>query len=212
MSCTKKVMLLKPSYTPACILKKTKDNLKARRDLAMLCDRPTQVLNDNNKPPCVLFCLTSKDKIKVMRWMKKIKFPDGYAAGLKRVVNLKTGKLTGLKNHDFHILMERIIPVMFRGYMPDAMWQAIPELSYFYRQICAKEISKNMMEKLEKEIPVLLGKLEKIFPPGFSIRWSIYFFTFHMRQRLVDLYNIGGCITLNMHSKTCEPWFKIRLE
>jgi hypothetical protein len=57
--------------------------------------------------------------------------------------------------------MERIIPVMFRGYMLDAMWQAIAELSYFYRQICAKEISKNMMEKLEKEIPVFLCKLEK---------------------------------------------------
>ena len=48
--------------------------------------------------------------------------------GLKRAVNLKTGKLTGLKSHDFHILMERIILVMFRGYMPDAMWQAIGEL------------------------------------------------------------------------------------
>jgi hypothetical protein len=134
----------------------------------MLCDRPTQVLNDNGKPPRALFCLTSKDKIEVMRWMKKkITFPDGYAAGLKRAVNLKTGKLTGLKSHDFHILMERIISVMFRGYMRDAMWQAIAELSYFYKQICNKEISKNMMEKLEKEIPMLLCKLEKIFPPGF---------------------------------------------
>jgi hypothetical protein len=55
MSCTKKVMFLKPSYTPACILKKTKDNLKAQRDLAMLCDRPTLVLNDNGKPPRALF-------------------------------------------------------------------------------------------------------------------------------------------------------------
>jgi hypothetical protein len=79
------------------------------------------VLNDCGKPPRALFCLTSKDKIEVMRWMKKIKFLDGYAAGLKRAVNLKTGKLTGLKSHDFHILMDRIIPVMFRGYMPDAM-------------------------------------------------------------------------------------------
>jgi hypothetical protein len=55
---------------------KTKDDLKARRDLAMLCDRPTQVLNDNGKPPRALFCLTSKDKIEVMRWMeKKLNFP-----------------------------------------------------------------------------------------------------------------------------------------
>jgi hypothetical protein len=61
---------------------------------------------------------------------KKIKFPDGYAASLKRAVDLKMGKLTGLKSHDFHILMERIIPVMFHGYMLDAMWQAIAELSY----------------------------------------------------------------------------------
>jgi hypothetical protein len=41
---------------------------------------------------------------------------------------------------------------MFRGYILDAMWQAIAELSFFYRQICDKEISKNMMKKLEKEI------------------------------------------------------------
>jgi hypothetical protein len=143
---------------------KTKENLKARRDLAMLCDRSTKVLNDNGKPPHALFCLTSKDKSEVMRWMKKIKFPDGYAAGLKRAVNFKMGKLTGLKSHDFHILMGRIIPVMFHGYMLNAMWQAIAEQSYFYRQICAKEISKNMMDKLVKEIPVLLCKQEKNIP------------------------------------------------
>jgi hypothetical protein len=53
--------------------------------------------------------------------MDEKKNPDGYAAGLKRAVNLKMGKLTGLNSHDFHILMERIIPVMFCGYMLDAM-------------------------------------------------------------------------------------------
>lgn len=62
--------------------------------------------------------------------------------GLKRAMNLKMGKLIGLKSNDFHILIERIIPVMFPSYMPDAMWQAIAELSYFYKQICAKEIGK----------------------------------------------------------------------
>jgi hypothetical protein len=143
---------------------------------------------------------------------EKIKFPNGYAVGLKRAVNLKTGKLTGLKSHDFHILMERIIPVMFCGYMPDAMWQAIAELSYFYRQICAKEISKNMMEKLEKEIPVLLCKLEKIFPPGF----------FNPREHLLIHIpyeaKVGGHIQyrwmyhIERALKTCEPWFEIRLE
>jgi hypothetical protein len=41
----------------------------------------------------------------------------------------------------------------------------LAELSHFYRQLCAKEVKKDMMEKLEDEIPVLLCKLEKIIPP-----------------------------------------------
>jgi hypothetical protein len=62
-----------------------------------------------------------------------------------------------------------------------------------------------MTDKLEKEISVLLCKLEKYSHLDSSIRWSIYLLTFHTRQMLVDLYNIGGCMTLNVHSKTYEP-------
>jgi hypothetical protein len=43
----------------------------------------------------------------------------------------------------------------------------LAELSYFYRQICAKEISKKLMQRFEKEIIVLVCKMEKVFPPGF---------------------------------------------
>jgi hypothetical protein len=43
---------------------------------------------------------------------------------------------------------------------------ALVELSHFYRQLYAKEIKKEMIEKLENEIPVLLCKLEKNFPSG----------------------------------------------
>jgi hypothetical protein len=39
-----------------------------------------------------------------------------------------------------------------------------PELSYFYRQICAKQVSKAMMQKLKKEIAVLVCKMEKNIP------------------------------------------------
>jgi hypothetical protein len=46
------------------------------------------------------------------------------------------------------------------------VWMTLAELSHFYRQLCAKEIKKDMMKKLEEEISVLLYKLEKIFPSG----------------------------------------------
>jgi hypothetical protein len=48
----------------------------------------------------------------------------------------------------------------------DDVWKALAELSHFYRQLCAKEIKKEMIEKLEKEVHVLIYKLEKIFPRG----------------------------------------------
>jgi hypothetical protein len=62
--------------------------------------------------------------------------------------------------------MERLLPVMFRGYLDDDVWMVLAELSHFYRQLCAKEIEKDMMEKLEDEIPVLLCRLKKIFAVG----------------------------------------------
>jgi hypothetical protein len=68
-----------------------------------------------------------------MRWMKGLKFPDGYAAGLRRSMNIATGKLIGLKSHDYHIIMERLMPVMFWGYFDDVVSMLLVELSYFYR-------------------------------------------------------------------------------
>jgi hypothetical protein len=62
-----------------------------------------------------------------------------------------------VKSHDY-IIMERLLPVMFWGYLDDAVWKVLAELSYFYRQLCTNEITIEMMEKLEKEIPVLLCK------------------------------------------------------
>jgi hypothetical protein len=82
-------------------------------------------------------------------------------------VNMMTGKVIGLKSHDYHIIMERLLPVMFQGYFDDVVWMVLAELSYLYRQLCAKEILVEMMQKLEKEIPLLLCKMEKFFPPVF---------------------------------------------
>jgi hypothetical protein len=45
----------------------------------------------------------------------------------------------------------------------------LAELSYFFRKLCAKELSQDMIDDLEKVAPVLLCKLEKIFPLGFFL-------------------------------------------
>jgi hypothetical protein len=56
--------------------------------------------------------------------MKDLNLPNGYATGFRRSMNLKTMKIKGLKSHDFHIIMERLVPVMFRGYVFDDVWKS----------------------------------------------------------------------------------------
>jgi hypothetical protein len=124
-------------------------------------------------------------------------------------MNMTTGKLNGLKTHDYHIIMERLMHVMFRGYFDDVVWMVLAELSYFYRQLCAKEITVEIMQKLEKEIPVLLCKMEKFFLPGFSIQCNISLYISHMKEKWVVLFSIGGCITLKEPSNILNQWLTI---
>jgi hypothetical protein len=94
-------------------------------------------------------------------------FPDGYAANLRRGVNLSTLLVLGMKSHDYHIWIERLLSAMVRGYVPKHVCLMLAELSYFFHQLCAKEISRTIIDDLEKVAPMLLYKLEKIFLPGF---------------------------------------------
>jgi hypothetical protein len=98
---------------------KTKGNFKARRDIADVCNCLSLELNERRGKPHAPFCLKVKDIKEVMRWMKRLKFPDGYAVGLKRCVNVKAGKIHGLKSHDYHIIMEILLPIMLHGYLDD---------------------------------------------------------------------------------------------
>jgi hypothetical protein len=43
---------------------------------------------------------------------------------------------------DYHIIIESLLSVMLRGYLDDEIWEVPAELSYFYRQLHAKEIKK----------------------------------------------------------------------
>jgi hypothetical protein len=104
---------------------KTKDNRNARQDLAELCNRPSLELKVNGAEPLASFCLKPQHRKEVMRWMKGLKFPHGYAAALRRSMNMATGKLIGLKSHDYHIIMGRLLPVLFRGYFDNVIWTVL---------------------------------------------------------------------------------------
>ena len=105
------------------ILDNTKDNVKARLDLTTLCDRPKLVMKPPApgkkwKRPHADFVLKKDERKEVLRWIQMLMFPDGYAANLRRGVNLSTLRVLGMKSHDYHIWIERLLPPMTRGYVP----------------------------------------------------------------------------------------------
>jgi hypothetical protein len=77
--------------------------------------------------------MKAKERKEVMMWMKNLKFLDGFEVGFGRAINLKTGKLIGVKSHDYHVIMEWLLPNKLRGYMHQDVWKMLAELSYFYR-------------------------------------------------------------------------------
>jgi hypothetical protein len=116
---------------------KTKDNVKARVDLATICDRPKLHMQPRSGKkwtrPKADYRLKQEEKREVFEWTKRIMFPDGYAANLRRGVNLSTLRINGLKSHDYHIWIECLLPAMLRGYVPEHLWKTLSELSYFFR-------------------------------------------------------------------------------
>ena len=50
--------------------------------------------------------------------MKNLKFSDGYASNMARCVDMRKHKLFGMKSHDCHVSMQRLIPIAFRELFP----------------------------------------------------------------------------------------------
>jgi hypothetical protein len=104
-----------------------KYNVNARKDLAALCNHPSLEpkinAKGNLKRLWAPYCLKPVERKEILRWLKKLKFPDCYASNIKRAVNVSTSKLNGLKSHDYHIVIERLMPVIFRGYFDVDLWK-----------------------------------------------------------------------------------------
>ncbi|XP_012828525.1 PREDICTED: uncharacterized protein LOC105949753 [Erythranthe guttata] len=177
---------------------KTKDTEKARLDLEDMGIRSELHIrslegakaNKDGKVKCLkpraLFTLSLKEKKSFCEFLKGVKFPDGYAANISRCVNIKDGKITGLKSHDCHVLLQRLLPVGLRGYLHKDVLDVITELASFFRQLCSRKLNIAVLDDLENKIPVILSKLEMIFPPAF------FDVMIHLAVHLAQEAKMGG--------------------
>ncbi|KAK4398130.1 hypothetical protein Sango_1288500 [Sesamum angolense] len=148
---------------------KSKDNLNARKDLAIICNRPELQVDERrlNVMPKAVYTLTKDQKRKVCEWVKCLRFPDRYASNLSRCVDMTELRLHGMKNHDCHIFMQKLIPVAFREMVPEHVWSALMEVSLMFQVLCSTTLDIRKVQELENSVAVIICNLEKVFPPAF---------------------------------------------
>ncbi|XP_066396301.1 uncharacterized protein [Miscanthus floridulus] len=150
---------------------KTKDTTNARLDLHDMGIRPELHLQQHGNSvnaPLAPYVLGKDQKIEFYKFLKGIKFPDGYAANLARYISEDGSKVQGkLKTHSCHILLQRIIPAGLRGLVRKDVYEAVVELRTFFRELCSRNLRIDVVKQLKEEILLILCKLEKIFPPAF---------------------------------------------
>ncbi|XP_073121393.1 uncharacterized protein [Henckelia pumila] len=152
------------------VKEKSKDNLAARMDMLQMGVRPELTPKFGEKRtylPLAACSFTKKEKLQVCQSLMDIKVPEGYSSNTKNLVCLSELKLTGLKSHDCHVLMQQLLPILIHDALPKHVRYAIIRLCFLFKDICCKVIDVAKLDKLQSDLVVTLCLLEQYFPPSF---------------------------------------------
>ncbi|XP_060966845.1 uncharacterized protein LOC115703952 [Cannabis sativa] len=150
---------------------KSKDTTNARHDLKKLGVRESLWIYEDERgkllKPHAPYVLKPDDRIQFCKFIKDVKFPDGFCSNLKKKVHENLTNVIGLKSHDCHVIMQRLLSVGVRKFLLNAISTTISELCNFFRQICSRTINVKDMEVAQQDLILILCKMESIFPPAF---------------------------------------------
>jgi len=93
---------------------KSKDNIMSRLDIEIFCSRSELHIDSKGKAPFPAYTLTQEAKQSLLSCVKhEVKFPDGYSSDLASCVYMENRKFSGMKSHDCHVFMERLLSFIF---------------------------------------------------------------------------------------------------
>ena len=132
--------------------------------------------------------MTSSMRDGFLQVLKDVAVPDGYASNISSRVNMKERKISGLKSHDNHILMQQLFPIALRRSLPSHVTRHLIKLACFFREICSKTLRVLDIATVEVDIAVALCEVENIFPPSF------FTVMVHLVMHLAAEAKIGGLV------------------
>ena len=140
------------------IKEKTKDGVNTRMDLIDMNIREELAPREVGKRTYLsvaCYTLSKKEKTSFYECLKGVKVPQCYSSNMKSLVSMNDLKLIGIKSHDCHVLMQRLLAVPICGILSKNFRHTITRLCSFFNFICNKEIHSQKLDELEEEIIVI---------------------------------------------------------
>ncbi|GJX07066.1 retrotransposon gag domain, retroviral aspartyl protease [Tanacetum coccineum] len=92
-----------------------------------------------------------EDRKKFCQFIKRIKLPDGFGSNFKHKVTDNDTNITGLKSHDYHIMMQYLLPYRLQKYLPLDVSKPLIELCLFFKQIYSQTLMVDDMLKAQSK-------------------------------------------------------------
>jgi hypothetical protein len=148
-----------------------KDTVKVRRDLQRRNVRKHLWLTPHPRKagkmvkPRASYVLTDEEFEKFVQCVESLKTPSGYSSDLAKCLRKKN--FGGLKSHDYHILMQQVMPLALRGLMDPGPRMAIMRMCRVFRRLGTKVYNPADFPSLELDVAESMALMEIEFPPSF---------------------------------------------
>lgn len=175
------------------------DGAKSREDLRVRGIRGHLHLQPNADGqtffmPDAPYVLSREERDEFLRTLRNLKFPSNYMSNLSK--RIQDGKLRGLKTHDYHVLLQQVIPLCLRNFGDPKVVGAIMRVSRLFRRICAKVVDRNEKAQMLEDVAETICSLEKELPP------SVFVIMMHLPIHLVEEMFICGPV----HTRWMYPF------
>ena len=151
---------------------KSKDSLKARRDMEQLHVMPElhpvlETKTGKYTLPAASYNLDLEERRGLCTSVKGIKVPTGFSANPKKLVSMKDLSFPHCKAHDCHMMLTVFLPIAIRAIKLEFLKMAITRMCYFWSKISQKKISKTELSDLHDFVVETQNQLEMCLPPAF---------------------------------------------
>jgi hypothetical protein len=120
--------------------------------------------------------------------LEALHIPSGYSSTFGKEIRKK--KFGGLKSHDYHVLMQQLLPLVLRNVLAPGPRLAMMQMCKLFKRLCTKVYNPADFSSLEADAAESMALLKMEFPLSFFDIMT------HISYHLVHELDICGPVTM----------------